>query len=695
MPEDLAQPTTQPNVPPPAAIPQAQPAAAPSPVTLDFSTAQPIEQPQQQAKPAGPVTLDFSTAQPIDPAAEKGKSLLSRFGQWLKEADQSGVNTEMEAGKGVLKSAARSAYGVSKLATTVVPGASALIPKVAETNTADELAQKVSGNPKATLQSTNSAQSVGAFGEQAAEWASGEELLKGLMGIDAIAKMPVMNSILKSSHPAAKLIRSLGRIGRSTTVGTAVGGAQGAAEGDAAEGAKSGAEAGIVGGTLAEGISWIVKTVGESLNSGKDAMNEKTLSGIKDTANKIVNGIPAEASETQYGEAVLSKVREAKEALSQQFEALEKQVIENPQNVDVAASMPGVNITKVKSPMFTAARNAKVSQAVVPTKELTDLGKTAEQMISEDFRVPPGREDVAALGTAESKVVDLMRDVSDPTKPLSIEDALSMKNRLRSAAEGEGLTTKQVGAVKNFVNKLNDKIYGTLDQVAPTYSAKLKSANAAYEKFNDAINNGTLSNMFDTSGSKVKLGKDATKVGSYLWANASENSVKDVKTLIGDKNFPVAQKAVLNYLWQESLQQSVSGGDAGKKFVALWMKGGAEGQQAFFQGPLLEQLNGLAKDLQKKPSLIGTLLHAARPILYGHAGGVMFHPKVLAEMSTTSRGVKLLREAISDSKNPQGINALRLASQAWETSQQGEQSPGEQDSGDKVDPNSLYIPGQP
>jgi hypothetical protein len=279
---------------------------------------------------------------------------------------------------------------------------------------------------------------------------------------------------------------------------------------------------------------------------------------------------------------------------------------------------------------------------------------------------------VAGLGSGEKRVVDLMKDISDINKPLSIEDAISLRQRMFSAAEGEGLTASQHGAAMKFAGILGDKIQGALEAVAPKDLVQRYSAlRASYKKFQDTLNEGVLSNLFtkDAKSGLIKLARDPEEIGSYLWNKSSPTTAAEIKTLVGPNNFQMVQKGILQYMTQSAAEAELAGKPVAQELIRVWNKAGAEGQAAYFGGPLKNQLDGLMRDIAKKPNRFGAVMfHGTKVFLYVPHAGIVLRPDSLAEIMSSAYKVQLLRNLINSPKAAIGLHAAKILGAAYATS---------------------------
>jgi hypothetical protein len=234
------------NVPTTDDVNQIQQPEASAPL-FDMSKAQPI-QTSPPAQSAAKPLFDMSKATPVQPAQPNGdlgqiprtgaRGLLEGFGK-------QGVETV----KGV-KNLVNSGLGVVGLPT---------IPN--------------SGIDAYNTDATTPSEKIGGVAENVAEFATGEEALKGVSWLQRLSKTPEVLEMMERYPKTAKILLGAAKAG---TVGAAQGAAKGAAEGDATGGAIGGGLGGAIGGAGSEaaapGLKALARIFGLGGLTGEEAM---------------------------------------------------------------------------------------------------------------------------------------------------------------------------------------------------------------------------------------------------------------------------------------------------------------------------------------------------------------------------------------------------------------------------------------
>jgi hypothetical protein len=142
------------------------------------------------------------------------------------------------------------------------------------------------GAPKGSLQATSqeteqpsTARDVGEFGENAAEFMTGDAILdagltKAMNLVKASKASPLLTETLKVAQKHPLIARMIEGGAKSAAVGGAQGAAKGAAEEQAGAGAEGGLIGGAVGGAAAELATPIARAVGEKLGIGTSAVKD-------------------------------------------------------------------------------------------------------------------------------------------------------------------------------------------------------------------------------------------------------------------------------------------------------------------------------------------------------------------------------------------------------------------------------------
>lgn len=119
---------------------------------------------------------------------------------------------------------------------------------------------------------------VGGFAENVGEFATGEEILKGMSRIAKLEKLAQSSpTVAKIIHETPDFIKKIvGSATKAAAVGGAQGAVKGAAEGDAVGGAEAGAAGGAIGGAAGEVIGPVLrkgaKAVGLATSAEEDIM---------------------------------------------------------------------------------------------------------------------------------------------------------------------------------------------------------------------------------------------------------------------------------------------------------------------------------------------------------------------------------------------------------------------------------------
>jgi hypothetical protein len=419
------------------------------------------------------------------------------------------------------------------------------------------------------------------------------------------------------------VLTALAKIGARAAASGGAAGATALATGDTpTEAAETGA--GFAGGEVLGGV------FGKLVDLAKaKIMTPEVLDQIKNLTSKIGGEIPS--SSQAFGENLFNKVKAAKTAVGNTYDAALDKVVSRVQGVPVGSA------------------------------ELAELDKTGQQLIGENFSVPKGREDVAGLTAPETRVVDLIKSATDTSKPaLTVQDARLLRQRLLSAAESDSLTASQQGAAKKFGGMLNDTVKSALNNISPDLANEFADVNARYGQYMDTLNNGLLSNLFEKNPKTgvLQLKRDASEIGSYLWRQASPETAAEVKTLVGPENFATVQQGIMKHFWDETFDAVNAGQDGGIVLNRLWNKAGVGAQTAYF-GPLRNEIDGLVKDVTNKP---GVLRKVLGKIYLGHAGplGVLVSPEILADVTKSAGGIKLVRNLVN-AQNPQAASVALKA----------------------------------
>jgi hypothetical protein len=252
-------------------------------VQLDMSKSQPLS-----AAPAG-VTLDLSKSKPLpdtNPAAQPG-AIQTRKGGPVQNVNtmppptrEDQVNQAQSAISSASSLPGQSIVaGVAKGAYQTGIGANQLLAKAEHavgiplTEEQERLRQgDVSPFTEAMSKGANVGEKAGEAGEELAEWAAGDEALKGAVkSLGLVQKIaqhaPHLIELAEDYPKATKFLASLVK-------GGTVGGAEGAVKTGSAEGAKEGAEGGAIGGVAGEIVGPVVKKVAKAVGLGNTAEEE-------------------------------------------------------------------------------------------------------------------------------------------------------------------------------------------------------------------------------------------------------------------------------------------------------------------------------------------------------------------------------------------------------------------------------------
>jgi hypothetical protein len=137
---------------------------------------------------------------------------------------------------------------------------------------------------------TNLGEDIGGFAENVGEYATGDEILKGLGNVAKLEQLaknsPIVAKIVENTPGLAKrILSSVTRTAKAGAVGGAQGAVKGAAEGGgdptlvvakAEEGAKSGAEGAALGSAAAETVGAVVKPVAKAVGLATTAEEDIT-----------------------------------------------------------------------------------------------------------------------------------------------------------------------------------------------------------------------------------------------------------------------------------------------------------------------------------------------------------------------------------------------------------------------------------
>jgi len=235
-------------------------AASASQVKLDLSKSQPLP-------PA--VTLDMSKSKPLDPVQNVNKPATP-----TRADEVAGIQQKLHQGValqpggemvlGAAKGLAETGKGVISLLSGAAEHLGVSPERIAAAN---KLAGVDTPLAEALTKPEGIGQNIGSLGESIAEWAGGDEVLKGLT---KLAKVPEAVLALAEKYPKmAKLLTAGAK-------GAAVGGAQGALKEGSVEGAEHGAEGGAIGGAAGEAVGIVakplLKAVGLGTSTVEDAM---------------------------------------------------------------------------------------------------------------------------------------------------------------------------------------------------------------------------------------------------------------------------------------------------------------------------------------------------------------------------------------------------------------------------------------
>jgi hypothetical protein len=211
-----------------------------------------VNQPARPAGPPAPVG-DQNTPQ-VDPASGLPSALDAN-----EPAPLAGQGVAANVAGGAVKAVAQDMRGMTALANKVLPSGM-------------QIPDATKGSD---IETHGAAQTVGAMGENAVEWAMGEESLKAIQEFATAAKFlktpGMLTAYLKSSPKVAKALEA---VAHGITLGGAQGAVHGAAEGDATKGAVLGAAGGAAGAGLAEGISAGLPKLAKILGLGGLTMEE-------------------------------------------------------------------------------------------------------------------------------------------------------------------------------------------------------------------------------------------------------------------------------------------------------------------------------------------------------------------------------------------------------------------------------------
>jgi hypothetical protein len=133
---------------------------------------------------------------------------------------------------------------------------------------------------------TTPSEKIGGVAENVAEFATGEEALKGVSWLQKLSKTPEVLEMMERYPKTAKILLGAAKAG---TVGTAQGAVKGAAEGDATGGAIGGGLGGAIGGAGSEaaapGIKALARIFGLGGLTGEEAMVKAGRPTVNEDAN--------------------------------------------------------------------------------------------------------------------------------------------------------------------------------------------------------------------------------------------------------------------------------------------------------------------------------------------------------------------------------------------------------------------------
>lgn len=170
-------------------------------------------------------------------------------------------------GGGVMESA----QGAMDLATKAANFTAGAIPGVKANFQSPQI-------PEEYKSQDTTSEKIGNFAENVGEFATGEEMLKGMTRLakleELAQKSPTIAKIIENTPDFIRKV--IGSATKAATVGGAQGAVKGAAEGDAVGGAEGGAIGGAIGGAAGETVGAVAKPIAEKLgiatSSEQDAM---------------------------------------------------------------------------------------------------------------------------------------------------------------------------------------------------------------------------------------------------------------------------------------------------------------------------------------------------------------------------------------------------------------------------------------
>jgi len=404
-------------------------------VKLDFSKAQPIE-----ATPP-PVELDFSKAQPIQPqevgvAAKKPPlGMPEQIAGGMKILGERALGTVGEVASGFGKGILDTTAGIGGLIQKIPGVGEKIIPQ--EGLTAEEK----------MAETTSTAEKVGKFAETVAEFAAGEEVLKGVVAVSRLSKIPGALELLEKYPKTAKLLTGAFK-------GGTVGGAQAAVKsGGKAEEAEAGAIGGAIGGAVGEAIA----------AAPKAAKAVGKLMGF---------GLNPEEAMVKAGRPAVSEATKFVESLDTALPRIEKFATDKIKKVGDFVDMLGDEAQAIRQKEFNPMiERAAAKGVVVPGKPIADeiLSAVTPQMEKYEPAAAQAIKDFAKRFDKDMLIKEAEADLQYFNKKLAGYYKMGARDASR-ALELEPEIAKYEAAA----DAMRDQIYSRLESVGEKFSRKLQ-----------------------------------------------------------------------------------------------------------------------------------------------------------------------------------------------------------------------------
>lgn len=601
---------------------------ATSPVTLDFSKAQPLPS-SSQSDPGSGVTLDFSQAQPIQTPIPDALHI------------DPNDNVVMKGLKGLNSIGAGIGQGVL---STLNGGADLLhLPHATLQQRQQELEQQNSENP--TLNK------IGYGSENVAELMMGDEALKALPYSERLLHAARTMKLLEKSPVLMRAVEigtNALRAGTAQGVQTYVhtGGDAGQAVHDAVTMAGTagviGAATGAAGGVIS--------------NLGKRAAQAKALASIADTA----------ASKPEVADALAQRIEAAKTELHNGYE--------NGIN-DLHDRLAGSEVSAQDNPLADRA------------KELLANPDPAEHpLVSQTKQVAGDRLDKPVRALLDSYATGELagKGETKAAPPYTINDLVDLRQTIRKIADGYEYGDINARALRQLLPSVDDTIGKLAEQSGDD------TALSDYQELRDNYRHKI--NLFDDPViQKIRAGKvdDAARdfVGTIKQGSALPSTGKvgynlDVlQGIIGDDGVKAFGKDVVGTILKDSTQ---AGRFNPEQFVKTWKRITPETKAQLFDAnnaasgiqQLLKNAQSAAT-LQKiskgllgagmaKAATAGVLSHtgygllAAVGLLSAEGGSIMAGRELLNHLATHPQAWNLYEGAAKTANSPIAKGAAQL-----------------------------------